>query len=144
MPVTNHPQENIGRFFESYSRALENFDTKLMAMHFSLPATLMSDDNATVFTEASVLEGMFNQATGFYKQNGILHARPEIWSKHMLTDRIARVKVNWQYFDGQNMPLYNCDDHYILRLDKSNEWKIQVLVSVNEKQRMEAWMNGRH
>lgn len=140
MPASNHPQENIARFFESYSRALAHFDTKLMAMHFLLPATMMSDDNATVFTEASLLEGMFNQAIGFYKQYGILHARPEVWSKHMLTDRIVRVKVNWQYFDAANQPLYNCDDHYILKLDRNDEWKIQVLISVNEKQRMEAWL----
>ncbi len=140
MPVTTNPKERVSRFFESYSHALENFDSKLMTMHFMLPATMISDDNTTVFTEASVLEGMFNQAIGFYKQNGILHARPEVWSKHAVTERIMKVKVNWQYFDAQNKPLYNCDDHYILRLDKHDEWKIQVLISVNEKQHMEEWM----
>jgi len=136
--------DRIGLFFESYNRALETFDTKLMAQHFTLPAIIMSDDSTTVFNEASVLEGLFNQGVSFYKQHGILHARPEIWSKKQLSPRIAKVKINWQYYNAANQPLYNCDDHYILKLDKQNEWKIQTVISANEKQRLEAWLAAKN
>ncbi|XZF15650.1 hypothetical protein ACTHGU_05900 [Chitinophagaceae bacterium MMS25-I14] len=143
MPVSTNAIDRVGLFFESYTRALENFDTKHMTQHFMLPAMMLSDDNCTVFPEASKLEGLFNQGIGFYRQYGIVHARPEIWSKKMLSSRIVKVKVNWQYFDADNHPAYNCDDHYILKLDKQNEWKIQVMVSVNEKERMSAWLEGK-
>src|SRR6476661_6565353 len=133
----------INDFFESYAAALENFDTKLMTMHYSLPCTLLGDDSTTVFNEGSKLEGLFNQGIGFYKQFGIVHARPEVWSKRTWSKRIAKAKVNWQYFDVLKQPVYNCDYHYILKLDKTNNWKIEVSVSVNEKERMDEWLKQR-
>lgn len=132
--------DRVSQFFESYTRAIENFDTKLMSQHFMLPAMMLSDDSCTTFSESSTLEGLFNQGVAFYKQYGILHARPEIWSKKQLSKRIAKVKINWQYYDADNKPLYNCDDHYLLKLDKNEEWKIQAVVSVNEKERLEDWL----
>ena len=79
----------------------------------------------------------------FYKQFGIAHIRPDIWSKRGWTDRIVKVKLNWQYFDAGNKPAYNCDYNYILKLDKHDNWKIEVAVSMNEKQNMEEWIQKR-
>ncbi len=131
----------VNDFFESYAHALENYDTKMMARHYSIPCTFLSDDAANMFTDTSKLEGLFIQGTSFYKQFGVAHARPEVWSKRMWTDRICKVKVNWQYFDRENRPIYNCDYQYIIRLDKQNTWKIEVSVAVNEKERMQEWLN---
>lgn len=129
----------VNEFFDTYASALESFDTKAMAQHYVLPCLFISDDNSTVFTEASKLEGLFNQGTGFYKQFGIAHARPEVWSKRAWTDKIIKAKVNWQYFDAENQPIYDCDYQYILKVDKQGKIKIEVSVSVNEKERMEEW-----
>jgi hypothetical protein len=135
--------QRLNTFFESYAKALENFDTKLMALHYSIPCTFLSDDSATVFSEASKLEGLFNQGTNFYKQYGIAHARPEVWSKRMWTDRIAKAKIEWHYFDKENQPIYSCEYQYVLRMDKKDEWKIELSVSVNEKEKMEEWLKNR-
>lgn len=129
----------VSEFFDSYANSLESFDTKAMAQHYALPCLFLSDDSSTVFTEASKLEGLFNQGTGFYKQFGIAHARPEVWSKRTWTDRIIKCKVNWQYFDAGNQPIYDCDYQYVLRLDKHDKIKIEVSVSVNEKEKMQEW-----
>lgn len=129
----------VSEFFDSYARALESFDTKAMAQHYVLPCLFMSDESSTVFTEASKLEGLFNQGTGFYKQFGIAHARPEVWSKRAWTDKIIKCKVNWQYFDADNQPIYDCDYQYILKVDKQDRLKIEVSVSVNEKEKMQEW-----
>lgn len=131
-------------FFETYADAMENFDTKLMAMHYALPCSFISDEATQVFTEASKLEGLFNQGMSFYKQFGIAHIRPDIWSKRAWTGRIVKVKLNWQYFDTKNQPAYNCDYNYILKLDKHDKWKIEVAVAINEKQRMEEWLASRN
>ena len=131
-------------FFETYADAMENFDTKLMAMHYALPCSFISDEATQVFTEASKLEGLFNQGMSFYKQFGIAHIRPDIWSKRSWTGRIVKVKLNWQYFDTKNQPAYNCDYNYILKLDKHDKWKIEVAVAINEKQRMEEWLASRN
>ena len=131
----------INEFFEGYADALERFDTKRMSLHYSIPCTFISDDSTNLFTEASKLEGLFNQGTGFYKQFGIAHARPEIWSKRPISDRVARVKLRWQYYDALNQPIYNCDFLYILKLDKNSQWRIEMSVSINEKENMDKWIS---
>lgn len=131
----------INEFFEGYADALERFDTKRMSLHYSIPCTFISDDSSNLFTEASKLEGLFNQGTGFYKQFGIAHARPEIWSKRPISDRVAQVKLRWQYYDALNQPIYNCDFLYILKLDKNSQWRIEMSVSINEKENMDKWIS---
>lgn len=140
MSITTQALHKVNSFFDDYAKALESFDTKLMAYHYAIPCTFLSDESAQVFTEASKLEGLFNQGTTFYKQFGIAHARPEVWSKRRWTDKIIKVKVNWKYYTADNVPVYNCEYQYILKLDKHDKWKIEVSVSINEKERMEEWM----
>lgn len=130
----------INDFFERYAHALENYDSKHMSLHYAIPCTLLSDDSSNTFSEASKLEGLFNQGTGFYKQFGITHARPEIWSKRPVSARTARVTVNWKYYDGLNQPVYNCDYFYMMKLDKNDQWKIELSVSINEKEQMDQWL----
>jgi hypothetical protein len=138
--MATNPHHQINEFFDSYAKAFENYDSKLMAQHYSIPCTFLADDSVSVFSESSKLEGLFNQGAGFYKQFGITHARPEVWSKRFWTERIAKVKIDWQYFDKDNQPIYSCDYLYVLRLDKHDSWKIEMSVSVNEKERMEEWL----
>ena len=85
---------NINSFFEAYARALETADTKMMVTFYSLPCLFLSDDSSSSFTDATKLEALFNQATLFYKQFGIVHARPDVWTKRSITDKIVKVKVN--------------------------------------------------
>jgi hypothetical protein len=144
MNISTDKLHKITGFFESYANALERFDAKMMANHYSLPATFMSDEKDEVYTDATKLEGLFAQAMTFYRKSGLAHARPEVWSKRVWTDRIIKAKVNWQYFNSANQPMYDCDYQYILKLDKSEHWKILVAVSINEKQRMEEWQQNQH
>lgn len=133
----------IQTFFDSYAQAMEQYDTKGLAWHYMLPCTLLDDEHQTVFTEASKLEGFFNQGASFYKQYGIAHAVPTIWTKREWSDTAANVQVKWQYYDAKKKPLYACDYQYVLKLDKENDWKIVLSLSINEKQRMEAWLASR-
>ncbi len=134
--------QQINNFFEIYAQALENFDTKGMAYLYNIPCTMLSDETTALFNDAGKLEGFFNQGMGFYRQFGITYVRPEVWNRRELSGRVVTVKVNWQYFDSNKKPIYNCDYHYVLKLDKKDLWKIILSVSVNEKERMEAWKNG--
>ncbi len=129
----------IGNFFETYAAALELYDTKGMANLYNIPCTLISDETTTMFNDAGKLEGFFNIGAGFYRQFGIAKVRHEIWNRRELTGKIVMVKVNWQYYDSNDKPLYNCDYQYVLKTDKKNQLKIILSVSVNEKERMEAW-----
>ena len=135
--------QQINDFFEKYAYALECFDTKGMAYLYSCPCTLISNENTTIFNDYGKLEGFFNQGINFYRQFGIKYALYEIWTRREWTERICHVKINWQYFDGNKKPIYNCDYHYVLKLDKNNQWKIVLSTSVNEKERMEAWQNDK-
>jgi len=132
--------QNVNIFFETYAKALEHYDTKGMAALYGIPCTMVSDDITSIFNDATKLEGFFNQGAGFYRQFGIAHVRHETWSRRNWTEKIINVKVNWQYFDVFKNPVYNCDYHYVLKLDKNNQWKIILSVSVNEKEKMEQWL----
>jgi len=134
-----HPLQQINNFFDSYAVALEHYDTKGMAFLYNIPCTLISDDTTTLFNDSTKLEGFFNMGAAFYKQFGIAKVRPEVWNRREWTGRIINVKVNWEYFDVLNQPIYKCDYQYVLKLDKNNHWKIILSVSVNEKERMEEW-----
>lgn len=133
------PMQQLSTFFDEYAKALENYDTKAMAYLYNIPCTMLSDDATTLFNDAGRLEGFFNQGVSFYRQFGIAHVRTEVWSRREWTDKIINVKVNWQYFDHHKKPIYNCDYHYVLKLNKLNQWKIVLSTSVNEKERMEEW-----
>ncbi len=104
---------------------------------------MLSDDATSAFNDAGKLEGFFNQGTVYYRQFGIAHAEHEIWMKREISERITLVKVNWKYFDKDRKPMYNCDYHYTLRLDRNNHWKIILSVSVNEKERLKAWQDSK-
>ncbi len=131
--------QQINDFFEIYAKALENYDTKGLAYMYTTPCTMLSDDSTAFFNDPGKLEGFFNQGTGFYKQFGIAYARPDVWSRRLYTDKIINVMVKWEYLDVFKKPIYNCDYHYVLKLDKNKHWKIVLSVSVNEKERMEEW-----
>ena len=131
--------QSINDFFEIYAHALEIHDTKGMTFLHHIPCTMLSDDAFTIFNESSRLEGFFNQGMTFYKQFGIVYARPDVRTKTELTGRIANVKVTWKYLDADKKPVYSCDYHYVMKQDKNRHWKIMLSVSVNERERMEEW-----
>ncbi len=127
-------------FFESYAEALTNYDTKKMTLYYSLPCTFLSGEMATTFSEASKLEGLFNQGTGFYKQFGMVKAEAEVRHKRAITENIVQVKVRWKYSGADDAFFYDCDYEYLLKIDKHDDWKIEVVISINEKEQMEAWL----
>ncbi len=139
MNISEQPLQQINTFFENYAAVLEQFDSKGMVSLYNIPCTLTSDETTTVFNDSAKLEGFFNTGAGFYKQLGIAKMRPDVWYKREWTGKIINVKVNWQFFSENNKPIYNCDYHYVIRLDKNSQWKIILSVSANERERMEEW-----
>lgn len=141
--MSSNPSRQINDLFESYANALEAFDTKRMSVHYHLPSTFLSDEASEIYSEMVKLEGLLRQGTSFYKQSGIAYARPEIRNKHFWTERIAEVKVRWHYSDKKQMPVYQCDYYYLVRMDKNGDWKIEVSVAVDEKEQIVRWQEGR-
>ncbi len=131
--------QNINDFFDIYAQTLESHNAKGMAYLHQIPTTMLADDAYTIFSDASKLEGFFNQGISFYRQLGITFIRAEVWTKTDVTSRIANAKVTWKYNDALQQPVYSCDYQYVLKLDKNNQWRIILSVSVNEKERMEEW-----
>lgn len=135
--------QSINTFFDQYAKALEQYNTKGMSYMYHIPCTMLSDDATSIFNDAGRLEGFFNQGVAFYRQFGITHVRPDVWMKRELTSRIMNVKVCWHYLDAAFNPVYSCDYHYTMKLDKNNQWKIILSVSVNERERMEEWQRSK-
>jgi len=134
-----NPLHLINDFIEKYAASLEMFNAKLIMSFYELPCTFISGENNTVYTDALLLEAFLTQGTSFYKTNGILYSRPEVWTKQHLSDTMAMVKVKWKYYDADNIFQYACDYQYLLRWIDNKEWKIAVAISLNEYQQLAAW-----
>lgn len=133
----NHAKYRVNDFFEGYARALERQDTKYMANCYALPCTFISDDSSLAYTTLTKLESLINQSKRFYALHGITYTIPDIKNKLAISERIMRVKLNWRYYNKKDKLVYDCDYFYILRLDDEQHWKIEVAISVNEKEKID-------
>lgn len=137
MSENENPLYRINTFFEDYAAALERQDSKYMANCYTLPCTFIADDSSLVYTTEAKLEGLINQSKRFYSVHGITGAVPDILSKRVITARIVRVSMRWNYIDKKGRTVYDCDYYYILKLDDDDNWKIEVAIPVNEKERID-------
>lgn len=137
MTGKGNPLYRINGFFEDYAEALARHDSKYMANCYTLPCTFIADDSSLVYTTEAKLEGLINQSKRFYSLHGITEAIPDIISKRLITRRIVRVSMRWNYMDKKGRTVYDCDYYYILKLDEEDSWKIEVAIPVNEKERIE-------
>ena len=130
----------IQDFFDDYAAALEQFNAKKISAQYALPCLMISDDKTSAFTDATTLESLFVNGFSFLKQHGMVHARPDVLSRRQWTPLITKARVQWSYFGADKQPLYSCDYSYVLHQQKDT-WKIEVAVSVNEKERLEEWLD---
>jgi hypothetical protein len=138
--MTTHPLFLINDFFDDYAAAIESFNSKSMAHCYTLPCSFISQENSSVFSDATQLEGFFSKGTAFYKKQGIVNTQPEVRNKILWAENIAKVKLIWHYYNVLSQPVYSCDYEYILIFNEEIGWKISAAVSLNEKQRMEEWL----
>lgn len=101
---------------------------------------LTSDEGATVFTDVTKLESLFVQGYAFFRQQGIVHARPELLSRRRWTGALTKCKVQWSYFNASNELAYSCEYQYLVRQQPDGSWKIELAVSINERQQVEQWL----
>ncbi|HEY9178252.1 MAG TPA: hypothetical protein VIN07_11195 [Flavipsychrobacter sp.] len=137
MSERTNPLYSINDFFEDYAAALERHDSKYMANCYTLPCIFMSDDSSQVYTTEAKLEGLINQGKRFYTLHGITGAVPDILNKRVITGRIVRVSMRWNYIDKKSRTVYDCEYYYVLKLDEENNWKIEVAIPVNEKEKID-------
>ena len=137
MQQKGNPLYRINDFFEAYAQAVERQDSKYVSNCFALPCTFIADDASQVYTTEVKLEGLVNQGKRFYAIHGITHVIPDIKSKSSITQRLVRVTLNWKYTDKKGLTVYDCDYYYILKLDEQDQWKIEVAISVNEKEKID-------
>lgn len=138
MQQAENPIYTINDFFDEYSAALERRDTKYMAASYALPCMFISDGASHAYTTEVALEALINQSKRFYATHDIQAATPDVRSKRQITGKIVQVAVNWAYTDAAGALIYECDYYYLLRLDKTNSWKIEVAIPLNEKEKIDA------
>lgn len=134
----NPIHSDINDLFDAYAEVFNKQDAKGMAQLYTMPCTLMSDEASSVYSEEAKLEGLIGQGKRFYKKHGITHAIPDVRHKNVFSAKIVQVKVNWIYYNKDNKPVYDCDYQYIIRKQANKDWKIEVAVSINEQERIDA------
>lgn len=128
------PFQGVNDFFEGYAKAIERQDTKYLAHCYALPCTFISDESSLVYTTPTKLENLINQSKHFYAIHGITTVTADVMNKLSISNKIIRVKLNWRYMNAKGKKVYDCDYFYILRLHDKQEWKIEVAISINEKE----------
>lgn len=126
----------INEFFEGYAAAMERQDTKYMANCYALPCMFISDDSSLTYSDIAKLESLINKGKHFFAVHGITSALPDVQNKLSVTEKIARVKLQWQYLDKKGKTVYTCDYFYILK-QHQRQWKIETAISINEKDAIE-------
>jgi hypothetical protein len=90
---------------------------------------ILSDDGATIITDASELEKSFAQATEWYRSRGIVSTRPVLERVDMLSEKLAAVDVRWPAFDSSGQEKSSERSHYILRLGSDGQVHIRVALT---------------
>lgn len=132
----------LHEYFETYAGCIATGDARGIAHLFALPCMMASDDKSTAFTDANTIEALFLQGFSFLRKHGVVGALPDVRSRKAITSRIIQCNLTWKYHDIQNTVLYSCDYIYTLHHFPKEGWKIESALSINEKERMNEWLES--
>ena len=132
----------LQHFFEGYAECIDRNDARGIAQYFSVPCLMVSDDRSSAFTDLNAVEVLFLQGFSFLKKHGIVSAKPDVRNRRFITEKILQVAIQWSYFGADGHLLYACDYLYMLHHKEQAGWRIETSISVNEKERMEAFLNA--
>ncbi len=123
-------------FFDQYGKALENYDVNTTVSFYGFPCFVISDDFVEALAIPQELNKSLTQIQEFYKQFDLVKVTHELTKTEIVSEKLVRVRVTWNYYDSKDNLLVDSDYVYLLRKD-SDAYKIYVVIPFNEQQKMQ-------
>jgi uncharacterized NTF2-like protein DUF6841 len=141
--MTKHQQPDFDQFFEQYAELLGRFDGAAIADLYGYPCLMVADNGvAAGMDRQNAIDGVNNMAT-LYKPTGFERAVAKVTSVDSLSDRLALVRVNWDFRAAGDRSLYQNDTIYLFRADDEGAWLINAAITIDDPERLAQLLGGR-
>ena len=129
-------------FFESYRMALERGDARGMSVLYGYPCLVLTETYVGSQNSAEELRKILSRSHEFFRQFGMARATFKLIASELVTDRIIRARIRWNFFDRHREAICDTDYDYFLRQDEEG-LRVYVVVSINEEQRIRELTEGK-
>ena len=124
-------RDDIELFLDEYQSTLSAFDAERTAALWGTPGTIVSDDFVGVLHSRDEMARGLAQAHPMYQMLGLSRVDHTLLEIAELTSVLARVRVRWNFYDGDDVLLTDSDYEYLLRCDDEG-WRTYVAVAIDE------------
>lgn len=128
--------EQLKSYFNQYGKAVENYDVNATVSFYGFPCFMISDDFVGSLATPDELNQALTQAQGFYKQFDLAKVTYELTKIEIVSEKLVRVRITWNYYDSKDNLLVDSDYVYLLRKENAS-YKIYVVIPFNEQQKMQ-------
>lgn len=90
---------------------------------------MLSDDGVLAINDKKQVEQFFKSAIEDYRSRGVVATKPKVEHLERLSVNLASVDVAWPSFDESGKEIGSEISHYILLLDKDEQWRIRVALT---------------
>ena len=129
-------QEQLKSFFDVYGTALENYDARATTDFYGYPCFMISDDFVGALSSADELATGLTQAYEFYKQFDLAKVSYEFTKIEVVSEKMVRVRLTWNFYDSKGASLTDSDYVYLLRKEH-DVFKVYVVLPLDEQQKIQ-------
>jgi hypothetical protein len=133
---TDPDRDRLEEFFDSYARLWEAGDIDGIVDRYGFPCMMICDEFVGSLGEPHELREALGRALDYYQQFAFTRAVHQVRHCEIVTDKLMRVRIAWQFFDAQEDRLMDCTIEYLLR-DENEDFKVFVVLPIDEHQKMQ-------
>jgi NTF2-like protein (DUF6841) len=122
-------KDKINQLLERLGLAISSNDLAGISACWTFPALFLSDQTATVISDARQLEQMMAQAVEAYRKQGLASTRHELEQVDELSETLTSMDVRWPAYDASGKEKASERSHYILHLAEDGQVRIRVALT---------------
>lgn len=128
-------RDDIESFLDEYQSTLSAFDAERTAALWGIPGTIVSDEFVGALHLREEMARGLAQAHPMYQMLGLSRVDHTLLEFAELTSALARIRVRWHFYDGDDALLTDSDYEYLLRRDDEG-WRTYVAVAIDEAEKL--------
>jgi hypothetical protein len=127
--------DEIESFLGEYQSTLSAYDAERTAALWGIPGTIVSDEFVGALHSREEMAQGLAQAHPIYQMLGLSRVDHAVLECVELTPALARIRVRWHFYDGDDALLTDSDYEYLLRRDDEG-WRTYVAVAIDEAEKL--------
>ncbi|MGI5220884.1 nuclear transport factor 2 family protein [Nocardia sp. CA-290969] len=125
----------VEAFLDEYQSTLSAYDAERTAALWGTPGTIVSGEFVGALHSREEMAQGLTQAHPVYQSLGLSRVDHTLLEYAELTPVLARVRVRWHFYDGDDALLTDSDYEYLLRRDDDG-WRTYVAVAIDEAEKL--------